>query len=146
MPTAVRSRVGTSWMAASGRPADAGPVGQRFADGAAGAQAVGAAAQDRGVARLQAERAGVGGDVGAALVDDADHAERHPDPVDGHAVGPGPGGHDGAYGVAEPSDGFDAGGHGLDPRLIEGQPVEEGGGAAGGPCLGHVLGIGGQNG
>ena len=62
-------------------------------DGAAGAQAVGAAAQDGGIARFQAERAGIGGHVGAAFVDDADHAERHPHPLDGHAVRPRPGRH-----------------------------------------------------
>ena len=38
---------------------------------------VGAAAQNGGVAGFQAERAGVGGHVGAALVNDADDAERH---------------------------------------------------------------------
>ena len=36
-----------------------------------------AAAQDRGVAGLEAQRAGVGRHVGAAFVDDADDAERH---------------------------------------------------------------------
>ena len=36
-----------------------------------------AAAQDAGVARLQADARGVGGDVGTGLVDDGDHAERH---------------------------------------------------------------------
>ena len=36
-----------------------------------------AAAQDHGIAGLQAQRARVGGHIGSALVDDADHAERH---------------------------------------------------------------------
>ena len=47
-----------------------------------GMEAVGAAAQHRRVARLEAERAGVGGDVGPALVDDADDAERRRDALD----------------------------------------------------------------
>ena len=56
-------------------------------DGADRAEAVGAAAQDRGIAGLQAQRAGIGGDIGPALIDDADDAERHPDALDAHAVG-----------------------------------------------------------
>ena len=42
-----------------------------------GVDRFGAAAQDRGVARLQAQPRGVGGDVRARFVNDADHAERH---------------------------------------------------------------------
>ena len=40
--------------------------------------AAGRAAQERGVARLQADAGGVAGDVGAVLVDDRHHAERAP--------------------------------------------------------------------
>ncbi len=40
------------------------------------------AAQDAGVARLQAERRGIRSDVRARLVDDSDHAERHAHPAD----------------------------------------------------------------
>ena len=50
---------------------------ERGMDGAARAQAVGAAAQDRGIAGFQAQRAGIGGHVRPALIDDADDAERH---------------------------------------------------------------------
>ena len=42
-----------------------------------GAHRLGAAAQDRRVARFEAQRGGVGGDVRPRFVDDADHAERH---------------------------------------------------------------------
>src|SRR5213083_1527710 len=59
-PTAARSVVSTTCTASSGRPA----------------------AQDAGVARFQAQRRGVGGDVGARFVDDADHAQRHAHPAD----------------------------------------------------------------
>ena len=77
-PTASRSVVGTSWMAVSGRPAAAQAAATRQTWIARrGMMALRAAAQDRGVAGLEAQRAGVGGHVGAALVDDADHAERH---------------------------------------------------------------------
>ena len=44
---------------------------QAVMDGAAGAETVGAAAQDHGVAGFQAQHAGIGGDVGAALEDHA---------------------------------------------------------------------------
>ena len=42
------------------------------------------------VARLDAERAGVGGDVGPGLVDHADDADRHAHAADHQAVGPRP--------------------------------------------------------
>ena len=60
--------------------------------------------------------------------------------------GPGPGRDHGADRVLEAGHHLDAGRHGLDPGVIERQPVEEGGGGAAGARLGHVLGIGGQNG
>ena len=59
-------------------------------NGAAGMHALGAAAQDGGVAGLQAQRARIAGHVGPALVDDADDAERHAHARDVEAVGPGP--------------------------------------------------------
>ena len=49
-----------------------------------------AAAQDRGVAGLQAQRAGIGRHVGPALVDDADDAQGHAHALDLEAVGPRP--------------------------------------------------------
>ena len=85
-PTAARSRVGTSWIASSGRPASRKPVRQGGVDRARRAEALGAAAQDRRVARLEAERAGVRGHVRPALVDHADDAERHAHALDRHAV------------------------------------------------------------
>src|SRR6185503_17128685 len=46
-------------------------------DGAVRPQHFRAAAQDGGVARLEAQRGGVGGHVGTRLVDDRDYAERN---------------------------------------------------------------------
>ena len=57
-------------------------------DRARGVEALRAAAQDRGVAGLEAQRPGIGGDVGPALVDDPDHAQGHPHAGDVEAVGP----------------------------------------------------------
>ncbi len=69
------------WSARAGsRPPAGRPRAARVQAGedrARGMEAFGAAAQDRRVAGLEAQPAGVGGHVGAALVDDADDAERH---------------------------------------------------------------------
>ena len=65
-------------------------AGKAHLDGAAGVVAVRAAAQDRRVAGLEAERAGVRRHVRPALVDDADDAERHAHALDLEAVGPRP--------------------------------------------------------
>ena len=50
-------------------------------------EAFAAAAQDGGVAGLQAEDGAVDGDVGARLVDDADDADRHAEFAEAQAVG-----------------------------------------------------------
>ena len=52
------------------------------------AQRLRAAAQDRRVAGLEAQRRGVGGHVRPRFVDDADHAERHAHAADLDAGGP----------------------------------------------------------
>ena len=89
-PTAARSVVGTSWMAAAGRPASRSPLDQAGVDGGAGEAALRAAAQDHRIGRLQAQRARIGRHVGTALVDDADDAQRHAHALDPQAVGPRP--------------------------------------------------------
>ena len=76
-PTAPRSRVGTSWIDASGKPA-AVTLGQRRDDGPAGAHAVRAASQDRRVARFHAKHAGIGRYVRPAFVDDPDSPQGAP--------------------------------------------------------------------
>ena len=131
-PTAARSVVGTSWIAASGRPAARRPATQAGMDGARGVEALRAAAQDGGVAGLQAERAGIGGDVRPALEDHADDAERRAHALDVQAVGRVPlGDHrptgSGRAAIARrPSPCRDA-------LLVERQAVEEG--------AGHALGL-----
>ena len=79
------------------------------------AQTVGAAAQDRGIAGFQAQRAGIGGHVRPAFIDDADDAERHPDPLDSHAIRSCPGFGNDANGILERAHGVDGGGNVLDP-------------------------------
>ena len=80
--------------------------------------AVGAAAQDHGVAGLQRQCAGVGGDVRPALVDDADDAERHLDALDGHAVRPRPGLGDPADRIGKAAHHVEAFGHRLDALVV----------------------------
>jgi hypothetical protein len=86
--------------------------------------ALAAAAQDRRVAGLEAQRARVAGHVGPALVDDADHAEGHAHPLDAQAVRPLPLGDHRADRVRQLGDLLDAPRHRLDARGIEPQPVE----------------------
>ena len=107
--------------------------------------AVRAAAQDHGIAGLQAQHAGIRGDVGTALEDHADDAERHAHALDGHAVGPLPAFSDGADGIGNRAYGRDTAGHGIDARWRQRQAVEEGGGRTAGTDLGDVLGIGREN-
>ena len=124
---------------------EAQALAERGYDGAARAQAVGAAAQNRGIAGFQAQGPGIGSNVRPALVDNADDAERHPHPFNGHAVRPGPGfGHhpDRVLERAHCVNGF---GNRLYPLSVERQPVEEGTGNAGPACLGDIISIGGQN-
>ena len=57
-------------------------------DGGRGVEAVGAAAQDRGIAGLEAEAAGIRRHVGPRFIDDADDADRHAHAAKSQAVGP----------------------------------------------------------
>ena len=58
------------------------PGGEASVNRRGAAVRVGPAAQDHRIARLEAERAGVGGDIGAALEYDANHAERRAHALD----------------------------------------------------------------
>ena len=142
MPTAARSRVGTSEIAAAGKPASHETLDHRGVDRAEPSGDFGTAAQDRGIAGLEAQRAGIRRHIGAALIDHADDAERHAHALDAHAIGPPPRRQDGADRIFELADDIEAVRHGLDPRRIEGQTVEEGCRRAGGFGLGQVLPIG----
>ena len=141
--------------------ADRGPVGGRHAldrglgqsgsreallqaiqDRARGMEAFGAAAQDRRVAGLEAEPAGVRRHVGPALVDDADHAERHRDPGDPEPVGPVPFGQHAPHRVGERGDRLEARGHGLAAAGVELEAVEQGGAQPLGPGRLHVAPVG----
>ncbi len=94
-------------------------------DGARGMEALGAAAQDRRIAGLEADAAGIRGHVRPRLVDDADDAERHAHALDGEAVRPRPFGQHGADGIGKGRDLLQPLGHRLDALVVELQPVEQ---------------------
>ena len=86
-PTAARSVVGTSCTQSSGRPA---AFSARRSSSTMAREEWKLSEPPRSttdIARLDAKRAGVGGDVGAGLVDHADDADRHPHAADHQAVG-----------------------------------------------------------
>ena len=107
--------------------------------------AVRAAAQDHGVARFERERAGIGGDVRAALVDHANDAKRHLDALDGHAVRPRPGLSNPADRIGKVAHHVEAFGHRHDALVIQGEPVERGCGQAGGFTGGKILCVGSED-
>ena len=112
---------------------------------ARGMKALRAATQDHRIARFERDAAGIGGDVRAALIDDADDAERHADPGDPQPVGPGPFGEGAADRVGQRGDVLEAAGDRFEPLRVERQPVEQGRADAGLFRLGKILGIGGED-
>ncbi len=107
-PTAARSVVSMSCTASRGRPASASASATIRASSAVGLDGLGAAAQDRGVAALDAQGGGVDRHVGAALVDDADDTQRHAHAPDLDAGRPRPHVVDGADRIGQPDDLLDA--------------------------------------
>ncbi len=99
-------------------------------DGAVRVDGLGAAAQNGGVAGFKTKGGGVGGDVGAAFVDDADGADGDADLLDADAVGAVPVIEDLADRIGKGGDVFQGGGDGFESRLVEPQAVEHGGGEA----------------
>ena len=110
------------------------------------AEAFRPAAQDRRVARLQAQGSGVGGDVGAAFEDDADDPERHRDAFDVQAVGAVPARQGASHRVGQGGHLFQPGGHRLDPLRGEAQAVQHRAGESLGLGIRHVRRVGGGDG
>ena len=94
-------------------------------DRSRGVEAVRTAAQHHGVAALQAERAGVRGDIRAALVNDADDAERRRHPLNYETVGAVERREHPADRIGQRRDVLETSGHRLDARLVQRQPIEE---------------------
>ena len=84
-----------------------------------------AAAQDDGVAALEAKGRSVRANVRAAFVDHADHADRHGNALDAEAVGAFEGRELAADGVGQFGDFFQRLGHALDAVFGQAQAVDE---------------------
>ena len=110
-PTAARSAIGTIWIASLRQAGVLEALDQAGMDRLRGMQRIRAAAQDHGIAGLEAERAGIGGDVRPAFIDDADDAERRAHALDMQAVRAIPLGDDLADGIGSSAIGADAIGH-----------------------------------
>ena len=113
--------------------------------GAVGLRGGAPAAEDDGVARLQAEAGGVDGDVRTGLVDHPDDPHRHPDLPDLEAVGQGRAPDHLADRVGQGGDVAERLGDGRDPWGVEAEPVLE---ALGHPLLaapGEVARVGGDD-
>ena len=91
-----------------------------------------AAAEDDGVAALDAQAGRVDGDVGPRLVDEEDDAERHADLVDLQAVGPDAAVEHAADRIGQGGDLAQAGRHGAEPGRRQAEAVDLGGGEADG--------------
>lgn len=86
-----------------------------------------AAAEDGGVAGLEAESGGVGGDIGARFIDDDDDTDGSANLLEVQAIWPGALVEDAAYGIGECGDVAKAGGHGGDSLWVEAEAIEHGG-------------------
>ena len=118
------------------------PFDQGGVDRAVGMHRLAPPAQQRRIARAHAQRGGIGSDVGAALIDDPDGADRHADAGKGKPVGP-------RAPVDHLSDRIGQIGHrrhgigdSRKPRLVERQPVEHRLAEPAGRARGKVFGIG----
>ena len=111
-------------------------------EGRVGVDGLLAAAHHDGVARLEAEARDVGGYVGAALVDAADHAERHAPALDADAVAERAGVERLPDGVGQQGDGAQVVRHSRQAGLVEEEASEHGLGEPGVASGGHIERVG----
>ncbi len=116
-------------------------TGQDAGDGQVGVERFRAAAQDDCIPRLEAEGRRVGGDVGACLVDDTDHAERDAHLAHHQLVGPLPHLCHLTHRIGEGSHFTQGAGDAGDPRGIEHEPVEHRAGESLGAPRFQVYGV-----
>ena len=117
---------------------------QRRHDGVGTAIGLLTATQHAGAARLQSEGSSIGGDVGAALIDDGDDAHRDADALHLQAVGQGILRNDAAYGVGQCHHLADALGHVGNAPLRQGEAIQHHLGDVTASRL-HIEGVGCQN-
>ena len=102
------------------------PVGEAGMDRGRRVKTVRSAAQHHRVAALEAERAGVGGHVRPALVNDADDAERRRHAFDDEAVWAGEGREHPSDRIGQRGDVLEPARDRLDAAGIESEPVDQG--------------------
>ena len=103
-------------------------------------------AQQRGIARCQAQSGGIGRHIGAAFIDDANHTQRHAHTRQAQAIGPFGRVDDGADRIVKLGHGGHALGHGLQPGRIKPQAINHRGRQAILGRCGDITGIGFQDG
>ena len=110
-----------------GRDADllAG-LAQHFHDRGVGLDGLRASSEHHCVSGFEAQRGGIGGDVGAGLVDDADDTDRHAHPTHLHPVGAPPHFRHFTDGVGECRHLTQAHGHLLDALGVQREPIQRG--------------------
>jgi len=118
---------------------------ERRGDGSVGTQRFRTAAEDHGVATLQAETGGIAGDVGTGLVDEADDAERDANLGNLDAVGLRPLAEKLTDGVGERSDLLQAVRARREAFRVEREAVNQRGGLTVGLGCGDIEGVGGKD-
>ncbi len=103
-----------------------------------------AAAEDDGVAALDAQRGGVAGDIRPAFIEKQDHAERDAHLADSQAVGPDVAFDDLPDGIDLGGDLLDAVGHGGDAFIVQLEALDQGRLHFGLLSRGDILGVSGQ--
>ena len=84
------------------------------------------AAQHCGVARLDTERGSVSSNIGTALINNANHAQRHGHPLDQQPIGSFPLSENPAQRIGHRDDRFDTSRNRLDTAGVKPQPVQHG--------------------
>ena len=128
-----------------GQAAGAQALPQSGDDGHIGADGFLAAPEDHGVARLDAQGGGVGGDVGAGLINDAHHAQGDAGFLNFQAVGTAVALRHLAHRVIQGGDIENALAHAADAVRGQGEAIQQGGMHPGGLGGGHVLPVGRQD-
>ena len=134
----------TSWIASTGRPELLQHVAKHGDDRGVGTRGARRAAQEDGIAALQAEARRVGCDVRSGLVNDPDDAQRHPALADLEPVRQRVAADDFADGIGQPRDVAQTLGHAGDAAFGEAKAVDDRGGRSTLFGPGDVVGISGE--
>ena len=121
------------------------PGHKRRVQRAVGMHRLAPAAQQHRIARAQAQRSGIGGDVGTAFVDDPDQPDGNAAAQQFHPRRCGAAGNHLAHRIGQRGNLFDSSGDAFHPAFVQLQPIEQGGGQTARLASGHILRIGGHD-